>query len=206
VDQRLSWMTSILPYLDIRPNQPPPYEAPARDLDPDQPWNAGPNAPITRTLLARYLCPAWENPPLNAPAGETSYVGLAGVGLDAPSLPFESYNAGFFGYDRATTSADLLLKGGGSDDAGNGPSGSSYIIVAMETCQANGPWGEAGPSTCRGLPADLDHPIGLNAPFGGLHPGGANALRADGAVHFEGEGIEPQLLQALVRLRGQKPQ
>ncbi len=81
----------------------------------------------------------------------TSYIGLAGVGLDAPTLPISDPNVGFFGYDRATTTADLLLKGGGEGDGSEGGTGSSHILITTETLLANGPWGQGGPSTCRGL-------------------------------------------------------
>jgi hypothetical protein len=200
VDQRLSWMTTILPFLDNRPNHPSPWQSTANNFDPDQAWDTGKNVDLTRPFLSRYICPSWENMPVNVSAGLTSYVGLAGVGPDAPQLPLGDPNTGFFGYDRFTSMADLRLKGGAAETEPEGPTGSSYILVATETTISNGPWGQGGPSTCRGL-APLDGPpLGKGCPFGGLHKGGANALRGDGAVHFEDEGIDPALFQTLLRL------
>ncbi len=203
VDQRLSWMTTILPFLDSRPNHPSPWQASAANFDPDQPWDTGKNTDLTRPFLSRYVCPSWENMPVQAPAGLTSYVGLAGIGLDAAALPLADPNAGFFGYDRVTTIADLRFKGGGDDP--EGATGSSYILITTETLLANGPWGQGGPSTCRGLAPDVTNPIGRGCPFGGLHQGGANALRADGAVHFESADIDPEVFRSLLPLKPRSP-
>ncbi len=65
VDQRLSWMTTILPFLDNRPNHPSPWQTSAGNFDPDQPGNAAKNADLTRPFLSRYVCPSWENMPVH---------------------------------------------------------------------------------------------------------------------------------------------
>jgi prepilin-type processing-associated H-X9-DG protein len=201
VEDRLSWMTSILPFLETRPNRPSPWSESASRFDPNQVWNAGNNHDLTQPFVACFICPSWDTMPTQVPAGLTSYIGMAGVGLDAPTLPPGDPNAGFFGYDRLTTMADLRWKGGGQAEDSDSATGSSYILITTETLRDNGPWAEGGPSTCRGISADSSTPLGRDCPFGGLHQGGANALHADGSVHFESDGINPQLFRTLVRLK-----
>ena len=122
-------------------------------------WNVGENAKIARFDLRNLRCP--ELPPI-APAGPlpTTYIGIAGVGIDAPLLPKSDPRAGAFGYDRVTLVADFR-------------DGTTNTMLLAETDQVSGSWLQGGPATQW---ADLDpwkkpYLGPNNRQFGGLHVG-----------------------------------
>lgn len=70
----------------------------------------------------------------------TSYVGIAGVGGDAPLLPLKDPRAGALGYERQLSMNEIAT--------GNG---TSYTMLLGETQKDNGPWYAGGPPTLRAL-------------------------------------------------------
>jgi prepilin-type processing-associated H-X9-DG protein len=120
----------------------------------------------------------------------TSYVGIAGLGTDAPFLPNGHPRAGVFGYDRQTTLKDLK-------------DGASCTMVVTESGRVRTSWLEGGPATVRGLDtADLPY-IGPGRQFGGLHrTSGANVAFADGAVRFISDTIDPRIFEAISTIAG----
>ena len=95
----LSWMTAMLPYLG--------HEAWAEDINPSYSWDSRKNRPVTSRALEAVLNPA-------VPARETSsgypvthYVGMAGIGPDAASLPRDDPRAGIFGYRETRRLTDV---------------------------------------------------------------------------------------------------
>jgi prepilin-type processing-associated H-X9-DG protein len=76
-------------------------------------------------------------------------VGVAGVGEGAAALPKDHPCAGFFGYDRTLTLADVqpLL------DASKA-TGTSFKMMVVETTDRVGPWVAGGPPTVRGVGFD----------------------------------------------------
>src|SRR5258707_30828 len=74
-----------------------------KQLDLQQGWRSAANkAPASagvRTFLCWAVQPAAEN--------VTSYVGVAGAGADAATLPLEDPRTGFFGYSRTLKTADI---------------------------------------------------------------------------------------------------
>jgi prepilin-type processing-associated H-X9-DG protein len=175
--QRLSWMAAILPYLDQGNTGNRPWESLANRLDPGKPWDDPANR-ADQARLRTFLCRAAPAADISVPPGLTTYVGLAGIDPDAASLPKTDPRAGFFGYDRTITRTDLVA-------------GSSYTLMVVETGRENGPWAAGGPATVRGVAPDESHYLGPDRPFGGLHPGGANVLWADGRVMFLTEAVPP---------------
>jgi prepilin-type processing-associated H-X9-DG protein len=186
VNDRLSWHAGILPYLDYALPQNRKWLDVSGAIEHNRSWDDLENAVAANTTIPVFLCP---NHPTYDPAvrpAPAHYVGCAGLGADAASLPKRDERAGFFGYARVLHRDDL-------------PDGYSYTLMALETTFENGPWIAAGFPTARGVP-EVDHLFGLGAPFGGCHSGGLNALFADGSVKFQSDTIEPKVFQNQARL------
>jgi prepilin-type processing-associated H-X9-DG protein len=198
VEQRLSWLAGILPHLEAPPPALPTREtarrlskpqATAEHLHYDQAWAAAVNRPAVDTVLREFLCPDQIGQLGATTPGRTSYVGMGGVGPDAAALPAGDPRAGFFGYERRLTRKEL--------EAGRG---ASLTLLALETAGDNGPWAQGGPATVRGLDPNDRPYAGPGRPFGGLHPGGFNALFADGSVEFKRDSISSEHLETLAVL------
>jgi prepilin-type processing-associated H-X9-DG protein len=202
-DRQLSWLVSTLPYLEPAQARPGPGKGaaprpdPARTayehIDRDKAWDAEENRAAVATPLHWFLCPA--NPHRAEPGtpGLTDYVGIAGIGPDAASLPAGDPRAGFFGYGRALTLEQIEEKGGGR--------GRSNTLMATETAYENGPWAQGGPATVRDVDPAQGPCGGLGRPFGGTHPAGFNVLFADGSAAFLRDDIDPDKLAALVPIK-----
>jgi hypothetical protein len=187
--QRLSWLVEIIPYM----------EQLGLDLDRTKAWDADGNRepkgygmeepPFVLGDLRVFVCPG--NPSRGEPGwpGVTHYVGVAGLGKDAASKALGYPEAGFFGYDRRLTLADL-------------PGGQAQTLMAIETTRSNGPWTAGGPPTVRGLDPEGTAYLGRGGQFGGSHRDGAVALFADASVRFLKESIERRTLEELVTLGG----
>lgn len=139
--------------------------------------------------VAIFHCPAVTAPnPARGPS-HTSYVGIAGLGVDAPTLPITNRRAGFFGYDRCTRLEDVK-------------DGMSTTMVVAETSVANGSWTAGGPPTVRGLDSARQPYLGVDRQFGGTHRGGSLVLFADGSVRFLGDAIDRRLFEGLSTIAG----
>ena len=119
----------------------------------------------------------------------TNYIGIAGIGKDAPILPKGDPRCGVFGFDRRTTLADI------TDGAAN-------TLMIVESGRATGSWLQGGFATVRGLdPANTPY-LGPNRQFGGLHQGGAWIATADGSVRWVRDSIDPRVFEALSTIAG----
>jgi prepilin-type processing-associated H-X9-DG protein len=116
----------------------------------------------------------------------SSYVGLAGLDPGALDLPRASPRAGVFGYDRGVTLEEM--------------SSTLSTLAVVETARDNGPWLQSGRPTARGVDPDSEKYVGPGRAFGGLHPGGMNALYADGHVGQVSELIDPKVFREEVLL------
>jgi prepilin-type processing-associated H-X9-DG protein len=174
-EQRLSWQTAILPYLDPKTRAGRHWEEVRKQIDSDRAWDDPANTADAQRI-DRFLCPASSHV-ADRPA-ITSYIGIAGIDPKAGELPKTSPRAGFFGYDRVL----------GSDDI---PRGLSYTMAGVESEIAPGPWAAGGTPTVRGLDPDESDYIGTRRPFGGLHSGGANVLWGDASARVVRSGILP---------------
>lgn len=175
-DERLSWLTSILPFLD----QANLYN----EIDFDGGWEDEANQQPLQTVLPVYQNPSMvESPPEYA---STHYVGIAGVGEDGPMLPVTSKKAGVFAYNRGTRIRDIL----------DGTSNTMAITDSSEP----GPWGAGGRATIKSLTTKpyINGPDGI----GGPHVGGISVGMCDGSVRFISENIDPDVFEALSTIRG----
>ena len=125
---RLSWYAPILNRLDCQDE----YNA----LEKDRPWNVGQNDVIAHETRRDFSCPndAGVAPGSPVPA---SYIGIAGVGTDAPLLPKSDMRAGVFGHDRKATLADIT-------------DGTANTMLIAETGRVSGSWLQGGVATVRG--------------------------------------------------------
>jgi prepilin-type processing-associated H-X9-DG protein len=181
VEKRLSWIVAILPYTE--------QGAVSKVIDRDLPWDAEVNRPAVSIPLPWMV--DMGNPSKAAPntPALAHYIGIAGIGVDAPLLPVGHPKAGFFGYERTVTMKDIK-------------DGTSNTITVTETTSANGPWAAGGPSTVRGLDPNDQPYIGWKRQFGGFHRHGTNVLFVDGSVQFLQESIRPQVFEALATIAG----
>jgi hypothetical protein len=191
-DQRLSWFVEVLPFLE----QDGLYAC----IDRSAAWDAAVNALALQTSLKGFQCPDWRRESASQPANLTPYLGVAGVGADAASLPATDRKAGAFGFDRRTGLTDMK-------------DGSCNTLLILESANDNGPWAQGGPATVRGIGPVEPPYLGTGRPFGGTHFAenslfrrgqsiGCNAAMADGAVRFLQETIAPQVLEALATIAG----
>lgn len=175
VEERLSWMYLILPYIE--------QAALFDQVDAKQAWDSAANERIASTAIPIYKHPSAPN----HGGGVTDFVGLAGVGEDGPKLPVNNPKAGIFAYDRATRLADIT-------------DGTSNTAAVAESDGQSRPWLQGGPSTIRPLTQQpyINGPDGI----GGITRGGANVMFADGSVRFISENIDPSVFEALVTIQG----
>jgi prepilin-type processing-associated H-X9-DG protein len=188
--QRLSWEAAIVPYFleggAAGKKAGKQWEKLAEEIAFKEAWDAPANAGLRKNVLV-FQCPAFTHELLPGQVGLTSYVGVAGVGEEAATLPRSDANAGFFGYDRLLRESDISAR-------------LDATMAAIETMQENGLWPAGGPSTVRGVPLDCNRYIGTSAAFGGLHRAGANVLWADGSVHIVTEKVDPELFRQETRI------
>lgn len=175
VDERLSWIASLLPYLE----QDRAYQK----LALNEKWNSDKNRQVTDLKIDVFLNPAI---PVKGPANVSHFVGIAGVGKDAAMYKSDDKRAGVFGYDRETPITGIR-------------DGTSNTIMILGVKERIGKWGQGGPGTIRGLTAQ---PY-VNGPDGfGTNPAGVNAAFCDGSVRFLSKNIDPKVLEALVTKNG----
>lgn len=185
-EKRLSWQSAILAHLAAGTPGGKKWQTIAGEIALDDAWDAPRNVRVRQMNVPVFLCPTFRNLSIES-TGLTSYVGIAGVGVDAALYSKSDSRTGFFGYDRVLTSADMT-------------SGTSATMMVVETAQDNGPWLAGGPPTVRGLDPGVDSYIGSGRPFGGLHRDGLNVLWADGSVRLVTANIAPPEFRAMARI------
>jgi prepilin-type processing-associated H-X9-DG protein len=200
-DRQLAWTCDVVPYLAAPLDGKAPqgkqkkinerFEEIAALVDRTQAWDADANAPAVDTVIRQFRCPASPDLDPNRSPGLTNYVGLAGIGPDAGSLPREDARAGFFGYARGVKKGEMA-------------SGTSYVIMVLETAHNLGPWRAGGPPTLRELAAGEDHYTGPGRAFGGMHPGATNLLWADGSVRPVSDRMPGEVMRQHATLRGKR--
>ena len=169
----------------------------------DQPWNSPANLKPMRAFYQDMErkdecrvafrcfplshCPsAPTQAPLELPEF-ASYVGIAGLGSDAPELPLKDAKAGMWGYDRRTRRKDITA-------------GRAETMFLAETALDNGPWTAGGPPTVRGIVVNRQPLLGKGGQLGGFHPGGLNLLLVDGSVRFTSDAIDPAILADMLTI------
>jgi hypothetical protein len=204
--ERVSWLAALLPYLDERENYRNLYTNIYNRIDRDRSWRDPRNWLVARLQIPAFLDPDYPAnlrsvmyPGLAVDAGATHFVGVAGVGLDAPEYregdPAVEHKMGVFGYNRSTTLKSIPAERRKSlivviEVPGDGPAGIT-------------PWLAGGGSTVRGIPED-----GSIQPFVGNYPRGRGVyvIMADGAVRFLSEKTPPEIFKAMCAIKGQLPE
>jgi hypothetical protein len=184
-ERRLSWYVAILPFFSD-------HASLYRSLDLGRPWDDDVNRPAAATRVDYfygYRFPPTHGPGEPVPAG---FVGIAGVGPDAATLPVDHPRAGVFGYDRRTRLKDIK-------------DGTSQTMM-VSTCADAGPWIAGGPATLRCVdPAQRPY-IGPGRPFGGPRKveaeNFATILMADGSIRIVSSRIKPEVFEALATIAG----
>ena len=175
VSDRLSWVSSVLPYLD--------QAALYQNIDQGSGWNSDDNSPFTAVNIQTLINPAV----VTTGEGLTNYVGIAGLGEDAPTLPVDHERAGVFGYERQTRFRDIT-------------DGTSNTIGVTEATGNYGRWAAGGSATIRSVTQEpyINGPDGIGGPF----PGGVQVMLMDGSVRFVSENIDPEVFKAMITIRG----
>ncbi len=151
-------------------------------------WDRGWQDPINDGFVRRRL-PALINPALNQQAGDdgypaTHFVGVAGLGVDGPTLPANHPRAGIFGDDRVTRPEDVqdglsntIMVAGVQDQLGSWADGNTSIRPLTEAPYVNGPDG-----------------------FGTGQSDGMFILMADGSVKFVSNEIDPVVMRRMTAM------
>jgi hypothetical protein len=205
-EKRLSLWATLQPYLegggpyfdysktwDDPENLYPRY---GKNFERVEPW------PRWQGALPVFVCPANPRKQRDDGVGLAHYVGIAGVGLDAPTLPSSDPLAGVFGYGtQGLTRDQIRLK-----------DGLSNTMMIAETAHENGPWMAGGYPTIRGLVPDGLPYLGRDGQFSALHYGSSgffcnprivtNVLFADGSMRSLAAGIDPKVFEALATWAG----
>jgi hypothetical protein len=189
VNKRFSWHYLLLPFMEA--------DTVYKQIKSESPWDAPENRQAVNSQIATYLCPANADAEVADQPGQTHYVGLAGVGTDAASLPLTDPRAGVFGYDRQISFKDIK-------------DGLSNTVGVFDTARCV-PWAAGGPGTVRSFdPGDTPY-IGEGRPFGlkhredtmfRTHPVHLPVLLMDGSVRFLTESISPETFRALATIAG----
>jgi hypothetical protein len=204
-DQRLSWMTQLLPYLangefnDV-------YKMIDTDENRKKAWyEDAANIKAGVTVIPHYVAQIktdnqlyfyvpYPNLPVKGLWAATHYVGMAGVGLDAAEYrdgeAATAKKRGVFGYDRETKKADIK-------------DGLEQTIVLIQVPpEPKSPWIAGGGSTVRGVSEDRDcvQPF-VSTEYQGKP--GTFAIMADGKVRFIPATINPETFRALCTIAGE---
>lgn len=190
-NEKISWMAALLPYLG--------QEDVYKRIKLDQSWKSDPNAAPGSVLIPAFVdasAPShtwWVQPPYPGGRryGATHFVGIAGVGPDAPEYaaddPTVATKIGPLGYDRPTTVADIK-------------DGTSHTILMLQVPPTyKRPWIAGGGATLMGVPE-----TNSIRPFVGVHgkERGTYAIMADGSVRFISEKISDAAFQAMCTING----
>lgn len=191
-EKRPSWFFALLPYVEAMMD--PNY---SKGLEKS--WDSLENTYWAKMALAFLVCP-WNDKRMDNGYALTHYVGLSGVGKNAIHLPKDDPKAGFFGYKRQMTFADIK-------------DGMANTITVAETLRDNGPWIQPGYATVRGLEPDDPPYVGETGQFGSNHPMAnsplfsrapriTNVVFGDGSLRYLSPSVSPRVLEALVTIAG----
>jgi hypothetical protein len=193
-DQCVSWLVELLPYLGQGE-----FEGLAKLIDRQKSWRDPENLLATQALVPHFLGKdspedSWwvDYPRMRLRPAATHWVGVAGVGMDAPDYdpqdPGVRAKLGIFGYDRETKVADV------KDGLGN------TIAMLQVPLTLKRPWLAGGGATVQGVPETESIKPFVCAEYNGRR--GTYAIMADGKVRFIPETISDKDFQALCTIAG----
>lgn len=173
---RFSWLATLVRQSPEHGTVPPWW---------DQPWHSPANDRFVRRSLPELLNPALPQKADENRYPATHYVGVAGVGADAPTLPVNHPRAGVFGVDRPTRREDI------KDGTAN------TLAVAAVTGRL-GAWAAGGAGTVRPFTQEpyINGPDGFGSPEGQ----GLPVLMADGRVRLLSPDTDPRLIRRMAAM------
>lgn len=174
-EEQHSWMVAIEPYIDET-------FAFIEQRNENEPISSPTNQQFANQTIQAYRALGEFRPNV------TNFIGIAGVGTNAATLPLSDPKAGFFGYTRKITSADLLMDG------------ISNTMMVVNSESNLGSWAAGGKSTVRGLDPLTQPYIGSGGQFGNAQ--GAIVLLVDGSVRQVGTELDPQIFEAMATIHG----
>ena len=185
-DKRLSWLTTLPPFMDQKTKNALAAQSLYEQLDLSLAWDDGGNAAVAHAAAPFAVVPRdpFDDPRLAK--GNTSYVGFAGVGRDAAELPRGNPFAGIFGYDRVVRRDDLTA-------------GATQTLLATETARDNGPWTAGGSPTLRGLDRGTRRTSGRTAPLVACTLTASTSC-ADSGADFMTDDTAPGFFETLTRV------
>jgi len=201
-ESRLSWVVSLLPFME--------YDERFKQFARTQGWDSEHNQSPSRSLLPSFLCPAVRpSKPIMActalsslPASRVSpsYFGVSGIGPESPFPPLSDRRCGILGHGRRVNLEKDI------------PDGLSSTIAVIETARVSGTWAAAHYPTLRWIDVDEAEQVGKEAPFGRTHVPSwywrgssgvvASALMGDGTVKQLTPKISPRVLADVATVAG----
>jgi hypothetical protein len=204
---RLSWMTTVLPFLG--------HDNVSQRIDWNASWRDPSNWLAGKTVIPEFIDPSYPMRSrhvsvngLDINPATTHFVGIAGVGLDAGSLnrddPANAQKIGVFGYDRSATLAEIQ-KGRGT--------GNTIMMMQIPYDGATGvsPWIAGGGATVRGVPEKNSlAPFVLTKDKDGKAiaqkgKAGTHVILADGSVKFLAADTPDEVVKALCAINAPAP-
>lgn len=191
--ERLSFFRELLPFLgDDRYYEL--YDA----SKPDKSWRDPENARIGRVAVPHFLNPSTDKyytkvRGIDHELAVSHFVGMAGVGPDAPYYDRKDPRAGIFGYDRQASRAEV------TDGLSN-----TILLIQNDPALA-GPWIAGGGATVRGTSLKGDRDVGQRGGFMSPNYNGKEGvwvMMADGSIRFLTKNIDPQAFKALCTMAG----
>ncbi len=192
--ERVSWMPHLLNYL---PSDR--YQGLQDAINYNASWRDPANVDIGRVPISAFLNPSTGSKHfvrvrgISQPLAVTDFVGMAGVGPDAPYYAKADRRAGFFGYDRQVR----------VDDVRDGMENTIFMIQSDSSVV--GPWIAGGGSTIRGTSEKCDRDIGFQGGFSSPNykgNAGAWVIMGDGSARFLTKDISPKVFEALCTING----
>jgi hypothetical protein len=194
-ERRLSWLLAVMPFVESNNI----YSS----TDRTKAWDDEENRRIALIPINIYCCPANAQRRAATREALTHFVGIAGVGPDAASLPLGHPRAGLFGHERVTRHKRAGEPSFGIR-LGDIKDGESTTLIAAETNWANGPWVAGGPATVRGLIPHGRPYLGEGGQFGSGHGQGSHVLFVDASVRFLPDSVNPKLFEAMATIAGRE--
>jgi hypothetical protein len=176
VEKRLSWLFTIVPYMES--------DTLYSDTDKSAAWDSPQNLAVLQIRHHAFRCPAHPLPAM----ADSHYVGITGLGADSAFLPLDNPRAGILGYDRHPALADLKDLGG--------------TLLLTETSIDNGPWAAAGCPTLRAVDPNGPGYLTRGGQFRSGHRGiAAIACFANGSVQGLDQNIDPRVFEAFATIK-----
>jgi len=176
VAERLSWLAELSAGV-LHPKGPVPSW--------NEAWTSPRNERFVRQKQPEFLNPRVDRlvGPQNYPA--THFIGVAGVGEDAASLPVDHERAGVFGNDRKTRLEDIR-------------DGASNTFLVLGVTGEIGSWAAGGSATVRPLTREpyVNGPDG----FGTGSVDRMSVLMADGSVREMSASTDPRIMRRLAAM------